>query len=67
MQGSLLAARGVHTRMALYLMRHSQFSLTMEVYTHIAPEMAREPISNVKRAWTGIRRVVELGCTLPAA
>lgn len=32
----------VHRRVAMELLRHSQFSLTMEVYTHVAPELARE-------------------------
>jgi integrase len=32
------------------LMRHSQFSLTMEVYTHVAPDLAREAMEEVERA-----------------
>ena len=48
--GSLLAARGVHPRVAMELMRHSQFSLTMEIYTHVAPELAREAARKIDRA-----------------
>jgi len=48
--GSLLAARGVHPRVAMELMRHSQFSLTMEIYTHVAPELAREAVREIDRA-----------------
>lgn len=48
--GSLLAARGVHPRVAMELMRHSQFSLTMEIYTHVAPDMAREAAREIDRA-----------------
>ena len=35
--GSLLASNGVHPRVAMELMRHSEFRLTMEIYSHVAP------------------------------
>jgi len=38
---ALLAARGVHPRVAMEILRHSQFSLTMETYTAIAPDLAQ--------------------------
>lgn len=47
--GSLLAAQGVHPRVAMELMRHSQFSLTMEIYTHVAPDLAREAVDEIDR------------------
>lgn len=48
--GSLLAAQGVHPRVAMQQMRHSQFSLTMEVYTHVAPDLARDAALQIDRA-----------------
>src|SRR5690606_4559989 len=48
--GSLLAANEVHPRVAMELMRHSQFSLTMEIYTHVAPDMASEAAREIDRA-----------------
>lgn len=48
--GSLLAAQGVHPRVAMELMGHSQLSLTMEIYTHVAPELAREAAEKIDRA-----------------
>ena len=48
--GSLLAAQGVHPRTAMELMRHSQFSLTMQIYTHVAPELARQAMQEIDRA-----------------
>ncbi|HLI50999.1 MAG TPA: site-specific integrase [Thermomicrobiaceae bacterium] len=48
--GSLLAARKVHPRVAMQQMRHSQLSLTMEIYTHVAPELAREAAAEIDRA-----------------
>jgi integrase len=40
--GSLLAANGVHPRVAMELMRHSEFRLTMEIYSHVAPDLAKD-------------------------
>lgn len=45
--GSLLAAQGVHPRVAMELMGHSQLSVTMQVYTHVAPELAREAADKI--------------------
>ena len=45
--GSLLAAQGVHPRVAMELLGHSQISLTMEIYTHVAPELAREAAGKI--------------------
>lgn len=47
---SLLAAQGVNPRVAMELLGHSQLSLTMEVYTHVAPELAREAAAGIDRA-----------------
>ena len=48
--GSMLAAQGVHPRVAMELMGHSQISLTMQVYTHIAPELAKEAAGKIDAA-----------------
>ncbi len=45
--GALLAARGVHPRVAMELLRHSQFSLTMEIYPAVAPELAQEAAGEI--------------------
>ena len=35
--GSLLIAQGVHPRVVMEILGHSQISLTMNRYTHVAP------------------------------
>jgi len=45
--GALLVARGVHPRMAMKLLRHSQFSLTMEIYTAVTLELVQEAASEI--------------------
>ena len=47
---SLLAAQGVNPRVAMELLGHSQLSLTLEVYTHVAPELARDAAARIDRA-----------------
>ncbi|MDW8060025.1 MAG: tyrosine-type recombinase/integrase [Thermomicrobium sp.] len=47
---ALLAARGVHPRVAMEILRHSQFSLTMEVYTAVAPELTRQAAAEIDAA-----------------
>ena len=51
--GSLLAAQGVHPRVAMELMGHSQLSVTMQVYTHVAPELAREAADQIDALLSG--------------
>ncbi|MDP9343717.1 MAG: site-specific integrase [Actinomycetota bacterium] len=46
--GSLLAAQGVHPRVAMEILGHSQIRLTMEVYTHVASELQREATGRVQ-------------------
>lgn len=48
--GSLLAARGIHPRIAMELMGHSEFRLTMEIYSHVAPELAKEAAMQIDQA-----------------
>lgn len=44
---SLLAAKGVHPRVAMELLGHSNIGLTMEIYTHVAPELAKEAAAQI--------------------
>jgi integrase len=46
--GSLLAAQGVHPRVAMEILGHSQISLTMNVYTHVATTLQREATTLVQ-------------------
>ena len=39
---TLMAARGVPARVAMEMLDHAQISTTMNIYTHIAPELQRE-------------------------
>jgi integrase len=39
---SLLVAQGVHPRVVMEILGHSQISLTMNTYTHVLPEAQRE-------------------------
>ena len=39
---SLMAAQGVSPRVAMEILGHAQISTTMNIYTHIAPELQRE-------------------------
>ncbi|PZC46740.1 MAG: integrase [Chloroflexi bacterium] len=40
--GSLMAALGIAPRVAMELLGHSQISVTMNIYSHVAPQYARE-------------------------
>ena len=42
--GSLLAALDVHPRVAMRILRHSRFSLTMEIYTIVPSKETREAL-----------------------
>ncbi|MEY9870684.1 integrase [Streptacidiphilus sp. MAP12-33] len=42
--GSLLAALEVHPRVAMKILRHSQISITMEIYTHVTDDQTREAL-----------------------
>ena len=47
---SLMAAQGVPARVAMEILGHSQISTTMNIYTHIAPELQREASERVAAA-----------------
>ncbi|NJN65373.1 MAG: tyrosine-type recombinase/integrase [Chloroflexaceae bacterium] len=44
---TFLVAQGVHPRVVMELLGHSRFSLTMELYSHVAPETQREALNGI--------------------
>lgn len=44
---SLMAALGVPARVVMEIMGHAQFSTTMEIYAHVAPDLEREELERV--------------------
>lgn len=44
---SLLVALGVHPRVAMKILRHSQISMTMEVYASASDEQTRDALQNL--------------------
>jgi integrase len=51
--GRLLAALDVHPRTAMQILRHSQISITMEVYTEVPTEVTREALKRLGDRLTG--------------
>ena len=47
---SLMAAQGVPARMAMEILGHAQISTTLNIYTHIAPELQKEATEKVADA-----------------
>ncbi|MCZ6535289.1 MAG: tyrosine-type recombinase/integrase, partial [Chloroflexi bacterium] len=47
---SLMAAQGVSARVAMEILGHAQISTTMNIYTHIAPELQKEAAERVAGA-----------------
>jgi integrase len=52
--GSLLAALDVHPRTAMQILRHSQISITMEIYTQVPTEVTREALKRLGDRLTGV-------------
>lgn len=51
---SVLLAQGVPARVVMEILGHSQISVTLNIYAHVAPEMAREAASRLEKAlWSG--------------
>ncbi len=44
---TLLLAQGVHPRVVMELLGHSQISLTMETYSHVLPDAMREAVARI--------------------
>lgn len=53
--GTLLAAMDVHPRTAMQILRHSQFAVTMEVYTQVPSERTRAALKKLGAALDGGR------------
>jgi integrase len=49
---SLLAAQGVPARVAMEILGHSNISTTLNIYTHVAPEISREAAALIDQALT---------------
>ena len=53
---SIIVAQGVPARTAMEILGHAQISTTMNIYTHIAPELQREATEKVTEAmWLEFR------------
>jgi integrase len=50
MAASLLLAQHVPARVAMEILGHSQIALTMNTYSHVAPEVSREAADRMARA-----------------
>ena len=51
-----MAAQGVPARTAMEILGHAQISTTMNIYTHVAPELQREATERVAEAlWPEFR------------
>ena len=47
---SLMATQGVSTRVAMEILGHAQISTTMNIYTHVAPELQQEAAERLSSA-----------------
>lgn len=45
--GTLLADLDLHPRVAMQILRHAQFSLTMEIYTLATPKSTRDALKKL--------------------
>jgi integrase len=50
---SLLAARDVPARVAMELLGHTDIGTTLNIYTHVAPELARDAAERLNAALGG--------------
>ena len=51
---SLMAAQGVSARVAMEILGHADIATTMNIYTHIAPELQKDASDRVAAAlWPG--------------
>ena len=51
---SLMAAQGVSARVAMEILGHAQISTTLNIYTHIAPELQKDAVEPVSQVWVGV-------------
>jgi hypothetical protein len=45
--GTLLADLNVHPRVAMQILRHAQFSITMEIYTQVSRKSTRDALKRL--------------------
>ncbi|WP_413785177.1 site-specific integrase [Micromonospora zamorensis] len=51
---SVLLAQGVPARVVMEILGHSQISLTLNIYAHVTPEVAREAAARLEGSlWSG--------------
>jgi len=50
--GSLLADLDVHPRVAMQILRHADFSMTMEIYTQVSSKQTREALKRLGQSLT---------------
>jgi integrase len=50
---TILTALGVHPRVVMEMLRHSQISMTMDTYAHVAPLLQREAADTLESALFG--------------
>jgi integrase len=51
--GTLLADLDVHPRVAMKILRHAQFSITMEIYTQVSSEATRAALKKLGESLDG--------------
>lgn len=51
--GSLLADLDVHPRVAMRILRHTQFAVTMEIYTEVSSEATRAGLKKLSESLAG--------------
>ena len=51
--GSLLADLDVHPRVAMTILRHARFSITMEIYTRVSSKSTREALKRLGESLDG--------------
>jgi integrase len=59
---SLLADLDVHPRVAMQILRHAQFAITMEIYTQVSSRQTREALKRLGRRWTDDAPVAVPSC-----
>ena len=58
---SLLLVQGVHPRVVMETLGHSQISLTMDTYSHVIPALQREAADQMEAVLAGL----PVGCSRP--
>jgi integrase len=51
--GTLLADLDVHPRVAMQILRHAQFSITMEIYTQVSSKSTRDALKRLGESLDG--------------